>query len=317
MLLLVAAAIACLLRLVSPGLALGIGAAVSLTLGNPLAELTRRWTRPLLQGSVVLLGFGIDLPTLLRLGREGLAASALTIAATFLLGWLLARWLRVEATTSTLVSAGTAICGGSAIAAVGASINAPAAAMSVAMATVFLLNAAALYLFPPIGHALSLSPAEFGTWAGIAIHDVSSVVGAAAAHGESALQTATAVKLARSLWILPVAMGCALVFRRVASRRGAARGDAVAAPSATSVVPWFIGLFVLASAARSVFPTMIPLAEPLVAAGRSGLSLTLLLVGLSLSRPTLRAVGVRPLALGLLLWLAISVGSLSLIWLQR
>ena len=192
--------------LASPGVALAVGLALALTVGNPWPAVTRRVSKPLLQTSVVLLGFGTNLVAVLAAARHGLLIAATTIAFTFLLGAGLRRLLRLHPSTATLLSAGTAICGGSAIAAVAVATAAAEADMSVAFGTVFLLNAIALFLFPPLGHALGLSQAQFGTWAGIAIHDVSSVVAAASSYGPEALQTATVVKLSRTLWIVPVAL---------------------------------------------------------------------------------------------------------------
>jgi uncharacterized integral membrane protein (TIGR00698 family) len=218
----------------------------------------------------------------------------------------LGRWLRVERQTSLLITTGTSICGGSAIAAVGPAIGARSEAMGVSLATVFLLNAVALYLFPAIGHALGLSQHQFAIWAAVAIHDTSSVVGAAASYGSVALEQATVLKLARALWILPMTVVAAAVARRRGAREGAAPPIAV---------PWFIGLFVLAAVARSSLP---PAAEPaLDAAARAArwlLVVTLFLIGAGLSRATLRAVGLRPMLQGLLLWLVVGGLSLLVVW---
>jgi uncharacterized membrane protein YadS len=192
--------------LATPGLALAVGLAIALTVGNPWPAATRTVSRPLLQVSVVLLGFGTNLVVMVNAARHGLVIAAATIAFTFALGAALRRTLQLQRSTATLLSAGTAICGGSAIAAVAVATDAAEAEVSVAMGTVFLLNAVALYAFPVLGHALGLSQVEFGTWAGIAIHDISSVVAAASAYGHDALQTATVVKLSRTLWIMPVAL---------------------------------------------------------------------------------------------------------------
>jgi hypothetical protein len=203
----------------SPGIALAAGLALALTVGNPWPAMARKVNRPLLQGSVVLLGFGTNVVAVLVAARHGLLIAAVTIAGTFLLGAALRRLLAIQPKTATLLSAGTAICGGSAIAAVALATSAAEAEISVALGTVFLLNAVALFLFPPLGHLLGLSQVQFGTWAGIAIHDVSSVVAAASAYGPEALQTATVVKLSRTLWIIPVAIG--RPGRREAADRGA------------------------------------------------------------------------------------------------
>ena len=215
--------------------------------------------------------------------------------------------LRLDRSTATLVSAGTAICGGSAIAATALSIGAAEAEISVAMGTVFMLNAVALYLFPMLGHALGLSQTQFGCWSGIAIHDVSSVVGAASAYGQEALQTATAVKLSRTLWIIPVALIAGWAHRS----RAAASADT---PAAKVSIPWFIGLFVLASVAGTFLPPVHEVAPFLQTAAKIGMTLTLLLIGTSLSRASLKSVGIRPMLQGVVLWLVI--GSVSLVALR-
>jgi len=247
----------------------------------------------------------------LRTGMEGLVLGAATITGTFILGALLARWLKISLHTSTLISAGTAICGGSAIAAVGAVIGAKAAEMSVAMGTVFLLNAIGLYIFPPLGHALGLTEVQFGTWAGVAIHDVSSVVGAASHYGATALQTATAVKLSRALWIVPVSLAAGWAFNRAATVSTAAPNDKEAVPGNTKLqLPWFIGFFILASVARSFIPGVPEIAPSLTTIARLGLTVTLYLIGASLSKETLRSVGLAPMLQGLLLWIFIASAAL-------
>ena len=286
----------------TPALALGLGALLALTLGNPVANFTRSASRWLLQGAVVGLGFGIPIRTVLTAGSSGVGYTALGIGAAVTGGLLLGRWLRVERQTSLLITAGTSICGGSAIAAVGPAIGAGPEAMSVALATVFVLNAVALYIFPPIGHLLHLSQHQFAVWAALGIHDTSSVVGAAASYGHAALQEATILKLVRALWIIPVTLAAAALAHRWQlggeSRRGLR-------------MPWFIGLFVLAAVLRSALPdSAAPLLDGVVHAARVALVLTLFLIGLGLTRATLRRVGLRPLAQGVLLWMVLGVGTL-------
>lgn len=291
----------CLSPWASPPFALALGLALALTLGNLFHDGSRHAARWLLQGCVVLLGFGMNLAVVLKAGANGAAFAAGSIGFTFALGYWLRGRLGIGAKTSALISAGTAICGGSAIAAVGSVIGALEGEMTVAMGTVFVLNAVALFLFPPIGHALGLSPTQFGTWAGVAIHDVSSVVGAASRCGGGALGTATAVKLSRALWIIPVSLVAAFAFRRNA------------APGHTAgrvQVPWFIGLFVLASVARTFLPGLAAWAPAITHDATVGLTVTLFLIGAGLSRPMLRSVGWKPLAQGVLLWLSVSAGSL-------
>jgi uncharacterized integral membrane protein (TIGR00698 family) len=286
---------------VTPAAALGAGAALGLTLGNPFAARSARLSKTLLKACVVGLGFGLSLPAVLAVGRAGVVATALGIAFALALGLALARLLRVEAVTGALISGGTAICGGSAIAALGPALGAGAEAMSVALATVFLLNGVGLVAFPAVGHALELSQSQFALWAALAIHDTSSVVGAASVYGPEALAEATVLKLTRALWIVPLALGAAWWRGRAEGAR--ARVD----------VPWFIGLFALASVFPAVAPAGAPLYEALVALARQGLVLTLFLIGAGLTRGTLRAVGLRPLVLGVLLWVAVAGVSLTVI----
>jgi uncharacterized integral membrane protein (TIGR00698 family) len=304
----IAAAAFCLTPWISPPLALALGAILALTLENPFAHLGKNVSARLLQVCVVFLGFGMDLPVVLRAGLEGAGFAAVTIATTLGLGWILGKQLGINRKVSALISAGTAICGGSAIAAVGSVIAVGESEISVAMGTIFVLNAAALYAFPVIGHALGLSQVEFGAWAGIAIHDISSVVGASTRYGLDALQTATAVKLSRALWIIPVSLAAAAIFQPREARRQTAthRQHKVQ-------VPWFIGLFLLASVARSFVPGMSGIAPTLGHVTTTGLTLTLFLIGAGLSTKTLLAVGWQPLLQGVLLWLFISVVSLIVI----
>ena len=298
------AALACLSPYASPATALGAGIVLALALDNPYQRVGRRLSKWLLQACVVLLGFGMDLGVVLRTGESGLMFAAVTIAGAFALGFALTRWFGIDKRVGMLITAGTAICGGSAIAAVGSSIDARESEMSVALGTVFMLNAVALYLFPPVGHALGMSQVQFGEWAGMAIHDISSVVGAASRYGVSALQTATAVKLSRALWIVPVAVVASLIHRRsVGGSAGRLRAP----------VPWFIGLFLLASVMRTFMPPVAAVAPMLDTAAERGLTVTLFLIGAGLSKTALKAVGWRPLAQGLLLWAAISVASAALV----
>ena len=292
----------------TPALALALGALLSLTLGNPAPALTARGARHLLQAAVVGLGFGMPLSAVVSAGRTGILYTVAGIATALTLGLLLGRRLKVERQTSLLITAGTSICGGSAIAALGPAIGARSEAMSVALATVFVLNAVALYLFPPVGHLLHLSQHQFAVWAAIAIHDTSSVVGAAASYGPVALGQATVLKLARALWIVPLTLAASAAARRHGAH------PATEAPAVR--VPWFIGLFVLAAAARSLLPAAAgPVLDGLAGLAKTALVLTLFLIGAGLSRPTLRAVGVRPLIQGVLLW--VTVGGLALLLAAR
>ena len=299
---------ACLTPWVGPPTALAAGIALALLVGNPFAAESRRVSKPLLQASVVLLGFGMDLPSVLRAGAGGAGFAAGTILLTLGLAAIVGRWLKVGRDASALIGGGTAICGGSAIAALSGVIAADEAAVSVAMGTVFVLNAVALYLFPPLGHLLGLTQVQFGTWAGVAIHDVSSVVGASGVYGRQALETATAVKLSRALWIVPVCLVAGVLHRRRLKREGAEATTAKAAP-----IPWFIGLFLLASVARTFVPGVASAAPVLTLVATHSLTLTLFLIGAGLSAATLRKTGWRPLAQGLILWGFISGLSLAVI----
>jgi len=303
----------------SPPLALALGFAFAILLGNPFEAGSKRAAKWLLQACVVALGLGMDLGAVLEAGRSGLLFAAVSIVVTLALGALVGRWLGIAPKTSALVSVGTAICGGSAIAAVGSVIGAAEGEMTVAMGTIFLLNAVALYVFPLLGHALHLSPAQFGTWAGIAIHDVSSVVGAASHYDPEALQVATAVKLSRSLWIVPVSFGAALRFhtpRPTAATEATLGFDPVQTPASAHgkvQVPWFVALFLLSSIARTVTPAIATTAPAIAHLATLGLTATLFLIGAGISRRTLAFVGGKPLLQGLLLWGVISAGALVVI----
>ena len=285
----------------SPPIALALGLLLAFTVGNPFPELSGKPTKYLLQASVVLLGFGMNLEAILKAGREGILFTIATIFATLAIGYLAGRLLSVPSKTSALISSGTAICGGSAIAAVGPAINAEDDEMSVSLGTVFILNSVALFLFPVLGHSLGLTENQFGVWAAIAIHDTSSVVGAAQAYGSEALATATTVKLARALWIAPLALMFAFIYRRT-------DGES----KAKVAVPWFIFLFVAAAAFRTYAPPFIlpSIYESLVNLAKAGMTLTLFLIGVSLTPQTLKAVGVRPLVQAVLLWIVISIAGL-------
>ena len=285
----------------SPPLALALGLVLAFTIGSPFPELNGKPTKYLLQASVVLLGFGMNLKEVYRAGRQGILFTIATIMGTLVLGYIVGRALGVRDKTSTLISSGTAICGGSAIAAVAPAIDADPDEMSVSLATVFVLNSVALFLFPLIGHGVGLSQDQFGIFAAVAIHDTSSVVGAAAAYGTEALSVATTVKLARALWIAPVALFFLFVYRK----KGAV--------TATKITfPWFILLFVLATAIRSYTPTSFPpsVFESIVNLARAGMTVTLFLIGAGLSREAIRSVGARPLIQGLALWVAITITAL-------
>ncbi|MCU1286641.1 MAG: hypothetical protein JWO13_2991 [Acidobacteriales bacterium] len=285
----------------SPPVALALGVAFGLAFNHPFATLSRNWSKILLQVSVVGLGFGMNLQQVLQAGRSGFIYTLLGIAFALAAGWSLGKILRVRPNSSYLISVGTAICGGSAIAAVAPVINASDEELSVSIGTVFILNAIGLLVFPPLGHALHLTEPQFGLWAALAIHDTSSVVGAGAKFGAIALAVATTVKLARALWIVPVTLGTA------------ALREKKDVGSAAVQWPWFI-LFFLAAAVMNTYVAPGNAGYTLASRlARTGLTVTLFLIGTGISRASLKQVGVRPLAQGIALWLLVAVVSLTLI----
>lgn len=292
--------VVCLSPIGSPPIALALGLILALVIGNPLPQLSKKPAKFLLQASVVLLGFGLNLNDVYRAGRQGILYTIVTIFGTLLLGYGVGKLLSVRRKTSTLISAGTAICGGSAIAAVAPVINAESDEISVSLGTVFVLNSIALFVFPVIGHELGLTQNQFGIWSAIAIHDTSSVVGAAAAYGQQALAVAATVKLARALWIAPVALMFLFIYRDKNDMK------------AKVMFPWFILFFLLATVIRSYAPpSVLPsIFDSLVNLAKAGMTITLFLIGAGLSRATLKAVGVRPMVQGIILWLVISVAGL-------
>lgn len=245
----------------TPPVALIAGIIFALCLGNPFHQSGHKIAKSLLQVCVVMLGFGMNLPVILQAGWNGSFLAAVTIGTTLSLGYWIGRRLRINRNTSILISAGTAICGGSAIAAVGSVLVVTEGEIAVAMGTVFLLNAVALYLFPFFGHALHLNQHQFGVWAGVAIHDVSAVIGAALPYGKEALETATAVKLSRTLWIIPLTLGLAFAVSRghrgkpVDAAKGGIGSQIVARKSRVKI-PWFIAFFLMASLASSYWPVI-------------------------------------------------------------
>jgi uncharacterized integral membrane protein (TIGR00698 family) len=282
---------------VSPPLALALGLIYGFTFVHPYHLESKQLSKFLLQASVVGLGFGMDLKQVIQVGRSGFAYTAASISIAMFLGWALGRVFAVKQRVSFLISAGTAICGGSAIAAVGPITDANEDEMAVSLGTVFVLNSVALLTFPAIGTLLHLTQTEFGLWAALAIHDTSSVVGASAKFGAVALAVGTTVKLARALWIVPMSIGTSLV------RKSSARIQ----------WPWFIGLFCLAAVANTYVHVFQPGYPMLRHLGIIGLTVTLYLIGTGLSKRTLTEVGVRPLLQGIMLWVIVATGSLVLI----
>ena len=283
--------IVCLSGLISPPIALLMGLIIALFIGHPYLHLNQKATSLLLQISVVGLGFGMNVMSAMKAGREGILFTIVSIIGTLVIGFLMGKFLKIEKKTSYLISAGTAICGGSAIAAISPVIKAEEKQISVALGTIFILNSIALFLFPVIGHALNLSQTQFGLWCAIAIHDTSSVVGAASKYGAQALEIATTVKLARALWIIPVAFLSTFIFKNKGSK---------------IKIPYFIGLFILAMIANTYIPFVSKYGHYLTAIAKAGLTLTLFLIGCGLSRKVLQSVGFKPLLQGVVLWIIIA-----------
>ncbi len=296
-------ALAVLSSWVTPPVALFLGLVFALTCGQAYPTFNKKVSKKLLQYSVIGLGFGMNLHASLASGKEGMLFTIVSVFGTLLIGMFIGcKLLKINRNTAYLISSGTAICGGSAIAAVGPIIKAKDSDMSVALATIFILNAIALFLFPALGHWLGMTQQEFGTWAAIAIHDTSSVVGAGAAYGEEALQVATTIKLTRALWIIPLALITALIFR--------SEGKKIS-------IPWFIFFFIVAMLLNTYVLTDIPqVGQFIYGIARKGLVITMFFIGASLSIDTIKSVGIRPLLQGILLWLVISAGSLAYILLR-
>jgi uncharacterized integral membrane protein (TIGR00698 family) len=294
------ALILCLSGWISPPVALILGIIFGLSVPHPYPRFSRTAARILLQVSVVALGFGMNLHEVVRAGRSGFVYTALGISFSLIAGLAIGKFLRIGGNASYLITAGTAICGGSAIAAIGPILHADDEEMAVSLGTVFILNSIALLTFPPLGNALHLSQSQFGLWAALAIHDTSSVVGAAAKYGAQALVVGTTVKLARALWIVPLALVTAAVKH-----------------SKTRVpLPWFILFFCLAAVVNTYLPTFANFDKWAFNAGRLGLTATLFLIGTGISVATLKSVGWRPLLQGVLLWIMVAAVTLYLIRMQ-
>jgi len=288
----------CCTPYVSPPIALFSGLTLALTIDSPFSELNKFVSKYLLQISVVGLGFGMNLLDSVKAGSDGMFFTMFSVVSVLFIGITVGKWLGISKIPSFLIASGTAICGGSAIAAVGPIAKADECEMSVSLATIFVLNAIALFLFPVLGHWFHLSQHQFGMWAAIAIHDTSSVVGAGATFGEEALKVATTVKLTRALWIIPLSVFTSIYFK--------SKGDKV-------FIPWFIFLFILAMVMNTYLNIPKTLTHGIVVVSRQCLTITLFFIGAGLSRATLKSVGVRPLVLGLTLWIFIAVVSLGFI----
>ena len=288
---------------VTPPVVLFIGLVFALLCGQAYPTFNKNVSKKLLQYSVIGLGFGMNLQASLASGKEGMLFTIISVVGTLLIGMFIGcKVLKLNRNTSYLISSGTAICGGSAIAAVGPIIKAKDTDMSMALATIFILNAIGLFLFPVLGHWLDLSQQDFGTWAAIAIHDTSSVVGAGAAYGEEALQVATTIKLTRALWIIPLALVTSVIFR--------SEGKKIS-------IPWFILFFIVAMLINTYLLAEFPQIGKFIAGiARKGLIITMFFIGASLSVDVIKSVGIRPLLQGILLWIIISAASLAYILLR-
>ena len=282
----------------TPAVALFIGLMFAVCFGCPYPTFNKKGSKYLLQASVVGLGFGMNVVESLKSGAEGMSFTVISVVTVMVLGVMFGAWMGLSRKTSYLIASGTAICGGSAIAAVGPVLKANEREMAVSLGVIFILNAIALFIFPPIGHFFNMSDAQFGTWAAIAIHDTSSVVGAGDAYSPEALRIATLIKLTRALWIIPLALVTMVIFREKGSRIS---------------IPWFIFLFVLAMLANTYLPMPSWLTGALVWLAKKGLVLTLFFIGASLSLKMIKSVGSRPLLLALALWMVIGISSLTVV----
>ncbi|WP_066306820.1 YeiH family protein [Flavobacterium sp. TAB 87] len=285
----------CLFSIISAPIALLLGLLVANLTGNPFQSFSSKSIPFLLQFSVVGLGFGMNVASAISAGKEGFTLTVASIFSTLLLGTFLGKWFAIDKKTAHLISCGTAICGGSAIAAIAPVIKSEEKQTSVALGVIFILNSIALFLFPYLGHEFNLSQRDFGLWCAVAIHDTSSVVGAASRYGAEALQIATTVKLARALWIIPVALLTSVIFKNKKTK---------------IQIPYFIGLFIVAMLLNSYVPEIKYVAPTIVNLAQIGLTITLFLIGSGLNFSVLKAVGVMPLLQGVLLWLFIATAAL-------
>ena len=278
------------LPVITAPIALLLGLVFAFVFSNPCPKFNKKTSKYLLQVAVVCLGFNMNLQESLQSGADGMMFTIVSVVGVMVLGSLIGYWLHLNRKTSYLISSGTAICGGSAIAAVGPVLKADSNEMAVSLGVIFILNSVALFVFPPIGHLLDMTQTQFGTWAAIAIHDTSSVVGAGESYGEVALKAATLIKLTRALWIIPLAFVTMFIFRDKSGKVS---------------IPWFIFIFVGALPAWFV--------ESMEWVAKRGMVVTLFMIGASLSVSMIKSVGVKPLVLAVLLWIIISVSSLFVV----
>lgn len=293
------------IEVINPPTALFVGLLFAIVFGIPFPKFNKKLSKYLLQASVVGLGFGMNLQKSLQSGADGMIFTIVSVVGVMVVGILLGKWLKIDEKASYLISSGTAICGGSAIAAVGGVMKANEKSMAVSLGVIFILNAVALFIFPPLGHLFDMSQAQFGTWAAIAIHDTSSVVGAGAAYGNEACELATLIKCTRALWIIPLAFFTVWYFRKDKKGEGKTKVS----------IPWFILLFVVAMIINTYTPESIegymrPVYNAIVAIAKQALVAVLFAIGSSLSLKVIREVGAKPLIQAVILWIVIGVSSL-------
>ena len=279
---------------ISPALALLIGLLYAMVFNNPFPKFNKKASKYLLQASVVGLGFGMNIIESLKSGYDGMIFTIVSVFGVMILGVTIGYLLHINRKTSYLIASGTAICGGSAIAAVGPVIKANENEMAISLGVIFILNAIALFIFPPIGHYFNLTETQFGTWAAIAIHDTSSVVGAGEAFGATALQTATLIKLTRALWIIPLALITMMFFRDISRKIS---------------IPWFIFLFIIAMIINTYCYLPQEISKSIIWLAKRGLVITLFMIGASLSISSIKNVGFKPLLLAITLWIIIGISS--------
>lgn len=301
----------CGVEVISAPIALFLGLVFAIIFGIPYPKFNKKLSKYLLQASVVGLGFGMNLEKSLQSGAEGMIFTVASVIIVMVVGVLLGRFMSIDSKTSYLISSGTAICGGSAIAAVGGVLNAKENEMAVSLGVIFILNAIALFIFPPMGHALGLTQHQFGTWAAIAIHDTSSVVGAGAAYGPEACDLATLIKCTRALWIIPLAF----FTMWYVGQNSAMRDSEEPGKKGKVSIPWFILLFVVAMIFNTYIgtETFRPVYDGLVAIAKQCLIAVLFAIGAGLSLKVIKQVGIKPLVQAMILWIVIGVGSLAVI----
>lgn len=300
---------------ISAPIGLALGLAFALIFGTPYPKFNKFLSKWLLQASVVGLGFGMNLVRSLQSGAEGMIFTVASVIGVMVVGVLLGKYMGINNKTSYLISSGTAICGGSAIAAVGPVVKADQNEMAVSLGVIFILNAIALFIFPPMGHFFGLSQTQFGTWAAIAIHDTSSVVGAGAAYGAEACELATLIKCTRALWIIPLAFFTMWFFPKLNSRKN---GSETSEGKAKISIPWFIFLFILAMVINtytpdSAMPVMQPIYTFLAAFAKKCLVAVLFAIGAGLSLKVIKSVGIKPMIQAITLWIAIGAVSLFVV----